>query len=263
MERSMIFFDIDGTLVPECTNIISDNVQVALQQAKDNGHLIFINSGRTFINIHPNLKALNFSGYCCGCGTEIYMGEEILYQFQLPKEACKEIGTYLLDHHISALLEGTDSLYCCGNIQQDRTLTEVEKDLGVIFQPVTSKEELDDVHFTKLVYWKSDYVDDAQVQAFLSKWFTIIDRGNGMREVVPKNHSKATAIEYLCKHFNIPLERCYALGDSTNDLAMLEYVPHAIAMGNSMEEILPYAEYQTDTVEEDGVVKALRHYHLI
>ena len=44
---------------------------------------------------------------------------------------------------------------------------------------------------------------------------------------------------------------------------MLEYVPHGIAMGVSMKEILPYVEYQTDTVENDGVVKALKHYHII
>ena len=85
---------------------------------------------------------------------------------------------------------------------------------------------------------------ESEVQEFLSKWFSIIDRGNGMREAVPANHSKATAIQYLCDHFQIPLENCYAIGDSTNDLPMLEYVPHAIAMGVSMKEILPYVVSQ-------------------
>ena len=139
----------------------------------------------------------------------------------------------------------------------------MEQELGVTFSLLKSEEDLKKARFTKLVYWEPEHMNDSDIQAFLSKWFTIIDRGQGMREVVPLNHSKATAIEYLCNHFQIPLDNCYALGDSTNDLPMLEYVPHAIAMGVSMEEILPYVEYQTDTVENDGVVKALKHYHII
>ncbi len=263
MDRKMIFFDIDGTLVPECTNVISDAVQDAIHQAIANGHLAFINSGRTLINIHPNIRKLGFSGYCCGCGTEVYLGEEPLYFFSLDADTCYEIASYFYKNKISTLFEGSDALYACGPVHEHRNLSDVEQELGVTFSLLKSEEDLKKARFTKLVYWEPEHMNDSDIQAFLSKWFTIIDRGQGMREVVPLNHSKATAIEYLCNHFQIPLDNCYALGDSTNDLPMLEYVPHAIAMGVSMEEILPYVEYQTDTVENDGVVKALKHYHII
>ena len=263
MERKMIFFDIDGTLVPEYTNTIPESVQTAIKQAMENGHLAFINSGRTLVNIHPNIKKLGFSGYCCGCGTEIYLGEEPLYFFQLDQESCYEIASYFLEHSLTALFEGTDSLHSCGSVEDHRNMAEFGKTLGVPLHPIHSKEDIEKISFTKMVYWKPSHMPESEVQEFLSKWFSIIDRGNGMREAVPANHSKATAIQYLCDHFQIPLENCYAIGDSTNDLPMLEYVPHAIAMGVSMKEILPYVEYQTDTVENDGVVKALKHYHII
>ena len=259
----MIFFDIDGTLVPEYTNTIPESVQAAIKQAMENGHLAFINSGRTLVNIHPNIKKLGFSGYCCGCGTEIYVDDKPLYFFQLDQESCYKIAAYFLEHNITALFESNDSLHYCGSVEAHRNMAEFEKTLGVPFHPLYSKEDIDTISFTKMIYWKPTHMPESEIEQFLSQWFTIIDRGNGMREVVPANHSKATAIAYLCEHFNIPLENCYALGDSTNDLPMLEYVPHGIAMGVSMKEILPYVEYQTDTVENDGVVKALKHYHII
>ena len=84
-----------------------------------------------------------------------------------------------------------------------------------------------------------------------------------MWEIVPKGCSKATGIQRLMDYYNVPLEDCYAVGDSTNDLSMLEFVPNSIAMGNSMKEILPYCAYQTADLEDDGIEKALKHYGII
>lgn len=263
MDRKMIFFDIDGTLVPECTNDVVPSALDAIHQAIANGHLAFINSGRTFVHLHKNIKEVGFSGYCCGCGTDIYLGEKLVYSYQLEQETCREIIHYFHNHKIPALFEGRTKLYIDPSIMTKEIIGDIEQTMGVNFCPLNTEEAMDKANFTKLVYWKTDEMGEKQVHQFLSRWFSIIDRGDGMREIVPLHHSKATAIEYLCKHFDIPLENCYAIGDSTNDLPMLEYVPHAIAMGVSMPEILPYVEYQTDTLENDGIKKALEHYNII
>ena len=263
MDRKMIFFDIDGTLVPDCTNAIPDSARQAIQQAMKNGHLAFINSGRTLINIHDYIKELGFSGYCCGCGTEIYVGDKTLYFYELPLSDCNEIIDFFYQNNISSLFEGSNSLYILGKEAYTPATASIEQSMGIKFLPLETEEIRKTAQFTKLLYWAPNHMEDSVVQQFLSKWFDIIDRGGGVREVVPANHSKATAIQMLCEHFQIPLENCYAIGDSTNDLPMLEYVPHAIAMGVSMKEILPYVEYQTDTVENNGIEKALKHYGII
>lgn len=263
MSRKMLFFDIDGTLVPEYTNDVPLPVQDAIKEAMAQGHLAFINTGRTMMNIHKNLKNIGFSGYCGGCGTEIYLGDETLYFFELSKEDCYEIATYFHKHNISVLYEASHALYVSGPVQDHRDLKAVEEMMDIRYTHVNTEEDRKELHFSKILYWAPNHIDDKEVQQFLSKWFDIIDRGNDMREVVPHHHTKATAIDFLCKHFNIPLEDCYAFGDSTNDISMLKHVPHGIAMGKCMEEILPYVEYRTDTVENNGIVKAMKHYQII
>ena len=62
---------------------------------------------------------------------------------------------------------------------------------------------------------------------------------------------------------NIPLDETYAIGDSVNDLEMLESVGHGIAMGNSMPPAKEIAEYVTSDISDDGVKNALKHYGLI
>lgn len=51
--------------------------------------------------------------------------------------------------------------------------------------------------------------------------------------------------------------------DSSNDQSMFEYAKHSIAMKKHDPVLDPYTEYVTDTVENDGVYKAMQHYGLI
>ena len=49
MKPNMIFFDIDGTLLSEKTFTVPDSAKEAIRKAQDNGHLVFINTGRPII----------------------------------------------------------------------------------------------------------------------------------------------------------------------------------------------------------------------
>ena len=97
----------------------------------------------------------------------------------------------------------------------------------------------------------------------LSEILDFIDREQGFYEIVPKGYSKATAIRYITEYLNIPMEDTVAIGDSNNDLDMLRYVQNSIAMGVCTEEVAEAASYRTDTVEQDGIEKAMRHFGMI
>ncbi len=68
--------------------------------------------------------------------------------------------------------------------------------------------------------------------------------------------------EYYVYHI-IPHENTFAFGDSANDLEMLAYVAHSIAMGNGTDKVKNTAEYVTRSVDEDGILHGLKHYGLI
>ena len=82
-------------------------------------------------------------------------------------------------------------------------------------------------------------------------------------ECTPKGTSKATGIDWLCKYLGIAKEDTYGIGDSINDLDMLQYVGHGIAMGNGTQVAKEAAEYVTTDIHEDGIYNALKHYRLI
>ena len=82
-------------------------------------------------------------------------------------------------------------------------------------------------------------------------------------EMIPKNCSKATGIDFMVKHLGVSLDDCYVFGDSSNDLSMLRHVKNSVAMGNSFPEVLGQTSYVTTRVDRDGIYLALKHFHLI
>lgn len=62
MSRKMLFFDIDGTLVAEGTHYLPQSAVNAIRKARENGHLVFINTGRTRFSIDDFLEEIGFDG---------------------------------------------------------------------------------------------------------------------------------------------------------------------------------------------------------
>lgn len=110
MNRKILFFDIDGTLVtaPPCT--IPESTAQAITQARKNGHLCFINTGRTRVIIPKNLLTLGFDGYVCGCGTQIYMNGQLLFSQSIPHDQCVDIVKKLRQFHIPTYFERCDAI---------------------------------------------------------------------------------------------------------------------------------------------------------
>ena len=267
MGPNILFFDIDGTILTEDgTRMIPDSTRKAITQAKRNGHLTFINTGRVYLNVEPMIRDLGFDGYVCGCGTDIYYQEKELFHKTLSKELCCETVKWLRASHVSALFEASDLNAVDISLESNPML----EDLVAYFSESGRKMigvEDEEFHFDKFTAWYPLHRDMKPLQDFLEQSFDCIDRGTvgtyGMWEVVPKGYSKATGMQYLLDYFQIPHQNSYAFGDSTNDLPMLEYAAHSVAMGDSAAVVRNAVEYVTKSIHEDGLAWAMRHYHLI
>ena len=54
-----------------------------------------------------------------------------------------------------------------------------------------------------------------------------------------------------------------AFGDAENDIDMLNTAEIGVAMGNAVECVRKCADHVTSDVDNGGIVKALRYFHLI
>ena len=82
-------------------------------------------------------------------------------------------------------------------------------------------------------------------------------------DIVCKGNSKQLGMDKIMERFGITLEETMAFGDGGNDISMLRHAGIGIAMGNANDTVKASANYVTDSVDEDGIWNALKHFNLI
>ena len=76
-------------------------------------------------------------------------------------------------------------------------------------------------------------------------------------EITSDQHDKGTAIRCAAKQLSIPLNQVLGVGDSLNDIEMLEICGVRVAMGNASSALKAKADIITGTNAQDGVAQLL------
>ncbi len=76
-------------------------------------------------------------------------------------------------------------------------------------------------------------------------------------EIAAAGVSKATALERVCTERGISPEHVVAFGDMPNDLAMLQWAGHAVAVANAHPDVLAIADEVTAGNDDAGVARVL------
>ncbi len=85
---------------------------------------------------------------------------------------------------------------------------------------------------------------------------------NGLIEVLPHGLSKATGIAEIAGPLGIDASDIVAFGDMPNDIPMLRWAGHGIAMGNAHPDALAAADEVTTPNSDDGLARVLERWWL-
>ena len=258
-DRKILSFDVDGTLITEDgRRYFPDSAKRALAQARVNGHLVFINTGRVYCNITEEIKSAGFDGFVCGCGTSIYYDGKELFHNDVSKDVCRDIAYVCRRYDMYGMYEHRDKVYVDGQKMDNELLAEMVRYFRSNGIFVGEDVDSDDFEFDKFCCWiPEDNKKVPEFREYVSGNFDYIDRGRDFCEIVPKGFSKATGIKYLLDYFDIPLENAYAFGDGNNDAPMLLYCPNSIIMMKGPEELKKQVMMVTDDAENDGIYNAM------
>lgn len=277
--KKAIFLDIDGTLVNDKL-IIPDSAKLAVRRARENGHLVFICTGRSKALIFPEILEVGFDGIIGAAGGYIEIDQEVLFHEKVKKEDLELIVNFFNHHGIEYNLESNIGIFTSKNAtKHSRSIlerlqnsnpdakVEIENGLKSLLDTFIECENpiRDDIN--KISFFGSELPIERIKGEFASK-FTVIPStvsafGENSGEVSILGVNKATAIEKLINHLNIKKEDTFGYGDSWNDLEMIEFVQYGIAMGNAQEAVKKVANDVTDTHDEDGIYNSFKKYGLI
>lgn len=263
--RKILFFDIDGTLITDDgQRYFPESAKEAIREARANGHLAFINTGRVFCNVTEEIRSAGFDGFVCGCGTHIIYNGQTIFHHATPATVCADVIRKCQEYKMDAVFEHADKVFTSSAFSDNEHLREL---IGY-FKATSTYVEMDapenDHIFDKFCAWYE--ADNPYLEAFknyLEKDYMYIQREGNFCEVVPKGYTKATGIQYLLDYFGLPLENAYAFGDGSNDEPMLAYVPNSIIMKKGPEYLKRMVRFVTDDVREDGIYNAMKKMEII
>lgn len=85
---------------------------------------------------------------------------------------------------------------------------------------------------------------------------------NGLVEISSIGISKAVGLEEVARPLGISAEDVVAFGDMPNDVPMLRWAGHGVAMGNAHPETIAAADEVTAPNSDDGVARVLERWWL-
>lgn len=101
------------------------------------------------------------------------------------------------------------------------------------------------------------------LNAELGDKFDVTCSANILVEISPLGETKGKAVEFLAKHFNVPIEKTIAVGDNLNDISMIETAGIGACVGNGVEELKRAADYVSLTSNEGGIAQIIARYGFV
>lgn len=254
-----VFFDIDGTLVSFKTHAIPQSTLDALALLREKGIKVFIATGRHFCSIN-NLGNQIFDGYVTINGGCVLVGtDQVIYKQGIPSEDIQALFNYwekegefpcafVLEHKIwmNYTDKAVDEIFCMLNFPAP---------------PICPLEQIKGQAVSQIIAFfteeKEKHIMEILPHCESTRWNPLFT------DLVPLGISKRVGIDKMLEYFRINLDECMAFGDGGNDIQMLSHAGIGIAMGNASDEVKKVADFVTDSVDEDGVYKALKHFKVI
>ena len=283
MNKKIIFFDVDGTLVDvrPAREYVPESTIKAVRETRKKGNLCFLCTGRSLAEIYPHILDVGFDGIIGAGGGFVTIGDEMLYHKKVSDNDVHRVVDFFEENDYDYYLESNGGLFASENLVsrlEKITYGDLEND-----ENARKKKEEQPSHFiTSLIEGESMYRSDVNKICFLENkdipFFFFFDHfsdafnvihctvpafGDDSGELSVVGVNKASAIETLIQHLNIPKENTFAFGDGMNDTDMLEYCRVGIAVGNAKEGLKEIADEVCDDIAKDGIYKAMKKHQLI
>lgn len=266
MTIRLVAMDLDDTLLRDDWTI-SPRVIKAIQRAQAQGVKMTIATGRMPISARPYAEQLGLDVPVItyhGAMIQQVLSGDILFRRVIPSALATEIIKDVAERGVYA------QVYL-----KDRVITAERNDLSYEYERIASVR-IEEENLSILLSQEPEGVEKILLmgeEAALDQLAPLLRQCYGGKVHITKSKpcflemtdgsvNKGVALAALAEHFGIEQSEVMAIGDSFNDLEMIQYAGLGVAVGNARAEIQAQADVVTASNEEDGVAEAIERYVL-
>jgi Cof subfamily protein (haloacid dehalogenase superfamily) len=275
MAYKLVCIDVDGTLLNNKHKITKRTKEILLKAHKLGIHIV-ISTGRIYtdaeyysdlIGVKSPVIASN------GAFIKERDSNEVIYKEVLGESLSLELLEIFHKHRINPYF-CTPYKFYYGNIMFKlfNVATKIlggrsnKIDIEYVYswkrwQKVLYKEK-DNIVKCEIIYRNPSLINELRNELKNIKELEIVDSSKYNIEITCKGISKGKAVAMLASFYNLKREEIISIGDSENDLSMIEYAGMGIAMGNALDSVKRKADYITNSNDNDGVANAINRFVL-
>ena len=277
MTRKAVFLDVDGTLIDDYGRV-PESAARAVREARTNGHLVFLCTGRSMVELTASVFKVDVDGFVLSSGAYVQVGRDVLLHEHLTPGAVRHVADFFDAHGGGYYFQAHDAVYAspqardllrstvAASVRADPAFDEVDHGLLTYVDTITVDVDPLTKVITKAIFFDSVVpLDDLRTAfpEFLIVPASVTVFGTNAGEITVPGINKATGIDVVLDHVGIDLADTIGIGDSYNDLEMLEHVAVGIAMGNAPQPVRDIADEVTAPTTEDGIRLAFLRHGLI
>ncbi len=272
MEIRLIAMDLDGTALMPDRNHFSPRLLDALNRAHDRGVFIVPVTGRQFGLLPAVLKQHHkwaaYAILCNGGQIRRLPSGEMLHGLEIDPRGLKQLLELSEEYDLPIEFSLDSTLYL--------TRESFEKQLpwpNLTFH----RDEILAKHgriVPSLLPLSAPGIEKVNLPLITSELREPVSRrlagiavsavwaSASSMEITHPDATKGRGLQQLCGMLGIPMAAVMALGDSGNDITMLQQAGLGVAMGNAPEYVKEAADFCADRYDEDGAAKAIEQYVL-
>ncbi|QKJ20733.1 Cof-type HAD-IIB family hydrolase [Microbacterium hominis] len=271
------FLDVDGTILDHGSSVAASTV-AAIRGARAAGHLVYLCTGRSASDIHPDVAAIGFDGAITNGGAYATSAGATVVDRTMPPEAVDRLLAWAERTGYLLFLQSSDAIFASAST--GRTVEKLMRRWGMHHdrdEPQSSPQRppmfhdlavADRSRMAKAVFLSDDTDAVERARADLGDAFHVVPGsmplpGGSNGEIGLRDVTKGSAIADVLAHLARDAADAIGIGDSWNDVEMFEVCGVGIAMGNADPALKEIADEVTTSVREDGVHAAFVRHGLI
>ena len=262
MKAKLFVTDMDGTLL-NSQRKITDQVKLAIKKAVEAGVIFTVATGRMHISALPYVQELGIDVPVItynGALIKYASGDEVFASY-LDKQLVQSLVDYAHGQNIYIQLYSDDKLYY---YQENELSKFYQTAAGVVGHPVGDALDkyMDKVPKLLLIGRTPEEADRAarDIAAKFSGQIVAVKSTPIYVELIKPGINKASAIAKMAEIYKVPAEAILAIGDSNNDITMLQSAHYGVAMGNANADVKKVAKYQVADCDHDGIAEAIERF---
>lgn len=252
-----IFFDVDGTLLSHKQNDVPKSTRIALHKLREKGILTVVATGRHMIEFSKlPVGDIDFDGYLMLNGQLLLDSTKSVYAgTPIDEGEMKILAGIFTRKKIPFAMIGANDRYI--NYVDDTVIRTQAETKGTI--PDVGNYNGEKIY--QILAFVPD--DEKRVLEELLDECSITSWNDTGIDIIPKGGGKSVGIQKFLDEKGLDRSEIMAFGDGENDIDMLQFAGIGVAMGNAGDNVKAAADYVTDSVDENGIENALRHFGLI